>query len=228
MYLTMFSIDLSKFSLGDFTAILKNTELIPSRRILQDGLDEFMGQVSRSGIRNVGELNSLLKRRDRYPELSGSFGVTEEYLNILRREIGSYESRPVVLSRLGILDSSELDRLRNSRIKNTKDLYERAASPEDRRQISAETGVDIVQIESALTYSDLLRIYGVGSVFARFFLSIGIRNVDGFLASSNDEVLKRYRESIGTSEYPGPDLRLEDLDFCRRFSQMLDRDIQWS
>lgn len=224
----MFSIDLSKFSLGDFTSILKNTELIPSRRILQDGIDEFMAQVSRTGMKNVGELNSLLKRKNKYPELSRSFGVTEDYLNILRREIGSYESKPVVLSRLGILDSSEVDGLRDSRIKNTKDLYQRAAAPEDRRRISAETGVDIVRIESALTYADLLRIYGVGSVFARFFISIGIPSVEGFLASSNDEVLKGYKDSIGTSEYPGPDLRVVDLEFCRRFGRLLDRDIQWS
>lgn len=224
----MFSIDLSMFSLGDFTDILKNTELIPSRRILQDGIDDFMGHVSRSGMKNVGELNYLLKRKNKYQELSSNFGVSKDYLNILRREIGSYESKPVVLSRLGILDSSELGRLRNSRIRNTKDLYEKAAAPEDRRRISAETGVDIVRIESALSYADLLRIYGVGSVFARFFLSIGIRNIEGFLASSNDEVLEQYRGSAGTSEYPGPDLRVEDLEFCRRFGRMLDRDIQWT
>lgn len=224
----MFSIDLSKFSLGDFTSILKNTELIPSRRILQDGIDEFMASVSRSGMKNVGELNSLLKRKNKYQELSRDFGVSKDYLNILRREIGSYESKPVVLSRLEILDNSELDRLRNSRINNTKDLYQRAAAPDDRCRISAETGVDIVQIESALTYADLLRIYGVGSVFARFFISIGIHGVEDFLASSNDEVLKGYRESLGTSDYSGPDLRVVDLEFCRRFGRMLDRDIQWT
>jgi hypothetical protein len=114
-----------------------------------------------------------------------------------------------------------------ARIRSTKELYERCALPSGRRAVAVEHDLDGEPLARALALSDLIRINGVGPAFAHFLSSLGVRSPRDFNSTDPLEILERYRHSVGDGAASGPELRLEDLEYCRRFSLHLSNDIEW-
>lgn len=71
-----------------------------------------------------------------------------------------------------------------------------------------------------------MRINGVGPAFARFLHDMGIRGPGDFSSIDTTDVLDRNHESIGVASTPGPNLRLEDLKYCQRFSLGVGNDVE--
>ena len=178
------------------------------------------------GIDNLEDLRVLLRDKGRYAEIAAGLSVDEKYLTVLNREVNSYVSKPVPLSQLDVFEQPELERLRLARIRSTKDLYERCALPAERRSMAIEHDLDDERLAQALELSDLVRINGVGPAFAHFLSDLGIRSPSDFNSTAPLEILERYRQSVGHGAASGPELRLEDLEYCRRFSLRLSYDIE--
>ena len=107
----------------------------------------------------------------------------------------------------------------NFSLQSTKDLYERCSSASTRRKIVAEHDVDAERLDHALELSDLVRINGVGPAFAHFLHGLGVRSPGDFNSTDPQAMLERYRNAPAETALPGPELRLEDLEHCRRFSR---------
>ena len=132
----MYATDLEKISLDEFWEILSTIELLPSRKFLLDGLPTLIETLKQKGIAHVAALQTLLKNKKRYPELAQELSVSPEYLTVLSREINSYESKPVSLSKLEVFSPRELEKLEKDGLKSTKDLYERPVARQMRRSVS--------------------------------------------------------------------------------------------
>lgn len=223
----MYSADLMSIDLDTFEETILTIELLPSRRVLAEEISRVAPKLKKMGIEDLEGLRVLLRDKERYAELAAGLGVDAKYLTVLNREVNSYVSKPIPLSQLGIFDDAELDRLRRSRIRSTKDLYERCSPASARQEIATEHDVDAERLDHALEISDLVRINGVGPAFAHFLYGLGVRSPGDFNSSAPQEILERYRDSLGESAPPGPELRLEDLEYCRRFSRHLGSDIEW-
>jgi hypothetical protein len=65
---------------------------------------------------------------------------------------------------------------------------------------------------------DLVHINDVGPAFARFLLDLDIRGPRDLHGIGPVAALDRNRDSIAGEPNPGPDLWIEDLDYCRRLS----------
>ncbi|HOZ54473.1 MAG TPA: DUF4332 domain-containing protein [Clostridia bacterium] len=121
----MYSIDISKIELLRYKEILKNKYLIPSRKVLLDCIDENFDSIISLGIDNISKLKKELDNETGIINISEKTKIPIEYLNILRREIGSIKSKTIKL-----LDFSEifnnyiLNILNNNGIKNSKQFYE--------------------------------------------------------------------------------------------------------
>ena len=172
-------------------------------------------------------LQKLLKTKKGYLELASELAVSVEYLTVLNREINSYVTKPVPLSKLDVFSDTELKQLEGARLKSTKDLYERGLMPADRSTLSERSSIPQEKIVAALELSDLLRITGVGPVYAKILKEMGINNAKAFLEIDSQDAVERYKRINAEKHYSKVNLGIKDIEYVKRFCQKLDSDIIW-
>jgi len=91
-------IDLKSISLSDYEKELQNTELLSSRKIIKDDLENRFRVLSQHGVNNLNDILTLLKTPKKLKEFARISGLSVEYLSILKREIASSQPKPVALS----------------------------------------------------------------------------------------------------------------------------------
>jgi hypothetical protein len=217
-----YSIDLAQISLDDFQAMLTSVDLLPGRRILLDGLDAFIARVQQDGISHLASLQKALKDKKRYPQLVAAWGVSADYLTVLNREINSYVSKPLPLAELGVFLPAELQTLTSAGLKTSKDLYERCAGRAVRQSLAEGLALPAKKLNAALEMVDLLRINGVGPVFAGRLREINICCAAAYKQTASQEILARYQTAFGQSH-----LGIKDIEYCKRFADKLAAEIEW-
>jgi predicted flap endonuclease-1-like 5' DNA nuclease len=223
----MHSTNLEKISLDEFQEILLSIELLPSRKILLEGLSTLIERLKQKGIDHLEALQKLLKNKKAYPEMAEELAVSVEYLTVLNREINSYVSKPVPLSKLEVFSDAELDRLEGAGLKSTRDLYERGLTRSERGAMAEELSIPLDKIIAALELSDLLRITGVGPVYARILREMDINNAKALLEIDSQEAVDTYTRVNAEKNYSKVNLGIKDIEYVKRFCQKLDSDIQW-
>jgi len=223
----MYSTDLTTISLDAFEQAILTIDLLPSRKVLAAGISDVVPELKALGINTLEDLRALLRDKGRYSELAAGLSVDEKYLVVLNREVNSYVSKPLPLAQLEVFTEAELERLHLAGIRSTKALYERCTLSSERQETAAELDLDVERLVQVLELSDLVRINGVGPAFAHFLRDLGVRSPSDFNGADPLDVLERYRTSVGDGSSSGPELRLEDLEYCRRFSLRLGTDIEW-
>jgi hypothetical protein len=168
-----------------------------------------------------------LKNKKGYPKLADELAVSVEYLTVLNREINSYVTKPIPLSKLEVFTNAELKGLEAAGVKSTRELYERGLTPSDRSALAE--GISILQgkIVAALELSDLLRITGVGPVYARILKEMGINNVASLLEIDSQDAVDAYKRINAEKNYSKVNLGIKDIEYVKRFCKKLDSDIQW-
>jgi hypothetical protein len=223
----MYSTNLERISLDEFQEILTSIDLLPSRKILLEGLSTLIEKLKQKGIGHLEALQKLLKNKKRYPELAEELGVSVDYLTVLNREINSYESKPVPLSKLGVFSDEELEELKGAGLKSSRDLYERGLRRSDRSMLSEKLSFPPERIVTALELSDLLRITGVGPVYARILKEMGINNAVKMLEIDSREAIEAYKRINAEKNYSKVNLGIKDIEYVKRFCRKLDSDIHW-
>ena len=136
-----YHIDIEKISIDDYRKKLETAWLPPGRMILKNRLDERFGYFKHIGINNVKELIQLLKKRDRFTELSRIDCLPEEYLTILLRELNSSLPKPKKIADFSGISDDTNDKLMLAGIKNTENLYDVVKTKSDRQKLALSTGV---------------------------------------------------------------------------------------
>lgn len=223
----MYSIDLTKFTLKEFGEVLLSIELLPGRRILLDNLDQTLSKLIDINIVTLSDLQRILKKKGDYASLSKKIFVSEEYLVVLNREINSYESKPLTLDKIEVLTGEEIQSLIDIGIKTTKDLYEKCSKGADRKTILTKTKIDEKKLLTALEITDLLRVNGIGPVYALILNEIGIKSITDYLNMKSEEILSKYQNINERKSYSKAKLGIKDIEYCKRFCKKLDKDIEW-
>ena len=223
----MYSTDLKRITLDDFAEILTSIDLLPSRQILLDNLSEVIDGLEQKGIENLASLQKLLKNKKKYPDLANELNVSTDYLAVLNREVNSYVSKPLPLSKLDVYSDVELGQLANAGLKSTKNLYEHGLTPTMRQELSERSGVSEERIIEGLELEDLLRINGVGPIYAKILRETGIKNAVNFLVTPSQELLANYERVNNEKGYSKVKLGIKDIEYCERFCRLLDVDIEW-
>ncbi|BDZ69883.1 DUF4332 domain-containing protein [Methanobacterium petrolearium] len=173
-----YHIDLEKFPLNRFKKELSESELIPSRKILKEKINERFEILENNGIGNLQDLKVSLKTPKKTREFAGKSGLPEDYLLILRREVNSYTPNPVNLEKFPGVEKETVNKLKSVGIKNTAHLFKKVKTPEDRIKLAAELEIPEEEILELAKLTDLSRIKWVGPVSARIFLDSGIDTVE--------------------------------------------------
>lgn len=216
-----YCIELKDVSLAEYEETLKNQNLLPGRRILQDNIEENLLRIHDCGIRNLEELLKAISSPKKLSTLSFKSGLSEEYLTILKREIGSFIQKPVTIADFPILLPDMAVKLAAIGITTSKNLYEATDGFRDMKDIFIKTGISEEEAKELACLCDLVRINGVGAVFARILYEAGYLSIDDVASADADEMLKKVSETNAEGQYTKAKLGRKDMQFCIDFARLI-------
>jgi hypothetical protein len=178
--------DLETISLEELQQVLETGRLLPSERILREDVPGRIGALASKGIQNLKDLHDALRTKKRLQQFAQQSGLPTEYLTVLRRRAGSYTPRPVPLKKLPGIEAEHIEQLVASGIKDTKQLWERAAGLQDRTELAKEAGVPGEVLLELVKLSDVARAPWVGPAFARLLVDSGVDTIAKLSQQSAD------------------------------------------
>ena len=190
----MYSVDLSKITVKEFIRLLKSIDLLPGRRILLNGLDDIAQLFEENGVKRLSEIQKLLKNKATYEEISKKYNTTKEYLTILNREVNSYINKPIKLDEIQIIPKQTILRLNKIGISTTKDVYDAYISIDKRKTIIEQIEITKKELEEIIGIVDLLRVNGIGPVYAIVLNKIGIKSVKMYLETESNTILEKFQK----------------------------------
>jgi len=93
-----YSIDLEKLSVQEYKKLLKMQNLLPGRRILWQDIDQNFTKIENNNIKTVEQLRKTLSTPMKIATFASDTGISEDYLLILKRELSSFEQKPILLA----------------------------------------------------------------------------------------------------------------------------------
>ena len=166
-------IDLGKITIEDYQKKLKSCYLPPGRMILKENSDQRFGLFKQIGIKNIKELIQLLKKKDKFDELSKVNCLSGVYLTILLRELNSTLPKPNKIADFIWISKNTIDKLTKTGITNTEKLYDKVLTNIDRQKLAGSTGIDDTEILELTKLTDLSRIKWVGVTYAKMLYDLG-------------------------------------------------------
>lgn len=200
-----YNLDLSNLLLEDYKELLNNQNLLPGRRMLWQNIDNNFEVIGQQGITNIAQLKKQLATPQKIAAFATDTGIAEDYLLMLRREIGSMEQKPVPIASFPALDVAIISDLHSRGIKNSKDYWKSGFS---------DTG-------ELFCLCDLVRINGVGAVAAKAFYEAGYRSVAEVACADAAAMLQRVSEVNDAKHYYKAKLGEKDMQFCIDFASLL-------
>jgi hypothetical protein len=198
--------------------------MLPSRKILKDELDKRFEIIQNENIHNLKKLRDCLKNKEKINDFSKKTNLSIDYLTILKREISSYISNPVKLSDFPDVDIESINKLDKIGIYNSKQLFEKTQTNYDIEDIIEESGISEEDLVELINMSDLVRIWGVGAIFARIVLEAGIKSVKEFAGSDPKKSYKKYIEINNKKGYTKATFVEKDIEFCVEMA----KELEWN
>lgn len=164
-------LDLNTFSIGELKELLKNGRLLPSQQILLNDIDARFAFLQDRGIENLAQLQKALKSKTAVTAFAAETGLPLDYLTVLRREVNSYQPKPINLKEFPNVDAQAVQTLAQGGIKNTKQLFPYVLTPEDRKTFAADNQLDSESLLELTKLTDVARLKWVGPKFARLLVA---------------------------------------------------------
>ncbi len=202
-----YNLDLEGLPIQEYRVLLKNQNLLPGRRVLWQDIDKNFALLESRGIKTVAQLKKGLSTPVKIVAFAADSGISENYLVILKREIGSLEQKPVSLASFPGIDSSLVSELSEAGLKTSKDYFK------DNQATSDEL----------FCLCDLVRINGVGPVAAKAFYEAGYRSVSGVAGADAVVMLEKVSAVNEIRQYYKAKLGQKDMQFCIDFASLLER-----
>jgi len=224
----MYSINLVIITIDEFEKTLLTMHILPSQRIILKELSTNMQKLKNKGFSNLQELQNLLKKKKDYDSIAKDIDIDKEFLIILNRMINSYVVKISPLQKLNIFTCEELMVLTKEKITNTENFYETLKYIEQRLFLSIRLSIPTDKLEYALHIVDLLRINGVGVEYAKALYFIGIKTINDYNKTPSEVILNDINEYNKNYIHSKATLGISDIDYCRRFCEKLDCDIEYT
>lgn len=201
-----YNLNLEHLSVQAYKALLKKQNLLPGRRVLWQDIDKNFEAFENRGIDTVEQLRKNLSTSVRLTGFAAENNVPEEYLVILKREIGSLVQKPIPLACFPDIHPALVAKLNASGLNTSKDYFES----------------DQTASEELFCLCDLVRINGVGAIAARAFYEAGYRSVSEVAGADAVVLLERISKVNEAQHFYQAKLGLKDMQFCIDFASLLE------
>jgi len=204
-------INLSSISIDEYKSKLEVADLLPSRMILKDRLEERFNYFKSIGIGTVSELQKMLKKKEKLEELSKLDCFSNNYLVILLREINSIQPKPNKLIEFIGISPETVSKLEKVGIKDTVKLFDNVLTPESRKNLAAKTNISETEILELTKLADLSRIKWVGATFARMLFDVGIDTTEKASKADYEELYLKINQINREKNFYKGQIGLHDI-----------------
>ena len=220
-----YQLNLRGISLDQYRQTLQEAELIPSRRILKEQIEDRFARLQAQGISNLAEFLDAVKSTRKINELAGKTDLSVEYLTLLRREINALLPKPRNLRDFSGIDPATVEKLAVRGIKNSRQLFDNALSGERRAELSRQAQIDPEELLELVKLSDLSRLYGVGPVFARLLYDAGVDSAEAIARADSSQLFDRLSKAYLAAGNSRVDFKERDISFCIQMAGRLPASI---
>ena len=217
-----YNIDLNKIDVQEYKEFLKNQYLIPSRKILHENIDANFEIFEKSGLKNLTDLKQAISSTAKIIQLSNETKISPDYLNMLRRELGTFDKKGIPFNEFPNVDDKIISKLNQKNIKNTKDFYEYYFKINNEKQISAELNISIEIVKCLISLATLVRINGIAALAATTFYEAGYKNINDIISSTKEEMLEKIIKINNDKKYYKAKLGLKDMQFVIDFAKFIE------
>jgi hypothetical protein len=216
-----YHISLKEISLEEYQNILKSKKLLPGRRILENNISERFEIISNIGIKNLEELLGQLKNKKKIENFKNKTGIPKDYLLILKREIKSYLPNPVNLTKFPGVNKDYISKMADIGIKNSKQIITQIIDQKELSTLSKKSDIPPNDLLEILRLSDLVRISGVGPVFARMILDNGTNTAEKVANSNSKHLFEELKSLNEKRNYTKAKFTQNDVFYCINFAKKL-------
>ena len=198
---TGYYLDLETFSLEKLKERLKNSRVLPSQKIIQESIDERFARLKQYGLENLQQLQNALKTKSAVQSFAQATGLPADYLTILRREVNSYQPKPIKLKGFPGVDPEVIRKLDSIGVKDTKQLFPHVLTLQSRSELAKSNQIKYDDVLGLTKLTDVARLKWVGPKFARLLVESGYDTVERVANSNYEELhraLVRANEETGT------------------------------
>ncbi|MCP3926907.1 MAG: DUF4332 domain-containing protein [Desulfobacterales bacterium] len=220
-------IDLEKITLDDYNERLEKTYIVKSRKILKENTCEKFKILKDYGIKNLQDCLSILKTKDNVKEFAEKSGLSEEYLTILKREINSFKPNPLNFNKIPDITSAILKKLEKMGIKNTRKLFNKIKTKEDRKEFSEQSGISVEDLLELVKLTDLSRVKWIGPIFSRLFYESGVDTVNKMTKAEPKELFIKLIEINKKNNYTKANFTENDVMLCIDVSKDVPQAIEY-
>lgn len=220
-------IDLKNITIDNYKKILKSADLLPSRMILKEDIDDIFNIIKKQKIADVDELRSVLKNKSKLQDFSKKSRIQENYLKILIREINSYRQGPTKIKDFPCISENVISKMQKSGIKNTFQLFDKILNPQSRNEISSQLGIGENEILELTKLTDLSRIRWVNHTFAYVLLKAGYDTAEKVADADYHELYKKIKKLNKEREIYKGHIGLHDIKLCVEAAKDVSIEIEY-
>lgn len=204
-------IDDDKILLNEVQTRIKSSDLVPSRKIILENIDQVFKVLDEQGIKTLSDLRKQLKTPKKINEFSEKSGIAENYLTLLRREVESYFPKVFPVSELNYLPTKESEKLTDAGLQNTKKLYEALCEKEKLIKISRYYKINISFLEKVLNLTSLVRVQWVSPLFAYVLYEAGYISPQKIAKADAEELCSAVNKINARGKYFKGKIGLRDI-----------------
>ena len=220
-------IDLENISIDKYRDILKSADLLPSRIILKNDIDDIFNIIKKLQIDNVDELQKTLMNKNEVQDFSKKSGIPEDYLKILIREIKSYRQSPNKIKAIPDISENVILKLKNIGIKNTLQIYDKILTLQSRKQLSNQIEISENEILRLTKLTDLSRIRWVNHTFAYVLLEAGYDTAEKVADADYKEMYEKVKKLNEEREIYEAHIGLHDMKLCVEAAKDVSLEIEY-
>ena len=172
-----YHIDDSSISLPMIMNRIAESDLVPSRESLRDGIDAKFESLENHGIRTLADLRRELNTTRRREALAHLTGLNPDYLVLLRREVEGYFPKPCPLRDLDWISAGEIAEFESVGIQNTAMIRDGGYLSSFTEGSSGLPGIAPDAWKTIVAVAELVRIQWVSPTFARTLVVAGYDTV---------------------------------------------------
>jgi len=193
--------------------MLKKQNLLPGRRVLLENLEENFRSMANIGIHNLAELKINISSASRLSVFAEKTGVPENYLTILRREMGSLEQKPVPISDFPGISADTVTILLGKNLKTSKDVFDITINPDNISTASRDMGIAVGELQELSSLCNLVRINGIGPAAATTIYEGGYKSIIEIAHAKATELLESMNAVNVYKQYYKAKLGEKDIQF---------------
>jgi len=187
-------LDYKNLSIEELKEKIKNTELLPSQKILLEKIDERFETIENQKIYTLYDLQEILKTKNKCLAFSKKTGISENYLIVLRREVNSYQAKSRKLKEFECIKDELIERLEKRGVNDTGQLFGLVSTVNGRMKLAEELDLEPDEATVLAKLTDVSRLRYVSPNFATILINSKYDTVEKIQKADCNELYKDLSE----------------------------------